>query len=54
MKEKKNNTPVNKTTKDYSSDVERVKQHKTAPPTQPVKPEQNQSREEEDAQKGHS
>ena len=45
---------MNRTTKDDSSDVARVKQNKSTPPPQPAKPEQNQSREEEDAQKGHS
>ncbi|WP_299822691.1 hypothetical protein [uncultured Pontibacter sp.] len=54
MKVNKENTPVNKTTKDDSSDVQRLKQNKATPPPQPTKPEVNQAREEEDAQKGHS
>lgn len=54
MKPNKTNTPVNRTTKDDSSDVERVKQHKASAPPQPAKPDKNHSREEEDAQKGHS
>lgn len=51
---KHNKPPLKETTKDDSSDVERMQQDKAAPPPQPANPDKNQSREAEEAQKGHS
>ncbi|MHA6246559.1 hypothetical protein ACXYMU_01375 [Pontibacter sp. CAU 1760] len=56
MEEKK--TPLQEHTKDDSSDVEKVKQGNQAPPPQPhEKPqatEKPHTKEEEEAEKGHS
>ncbi|GAA4433754.1 hypothetical protein GCM10023188_23720 [Pontibacter saemangeumensis] len=57
MEENKPKSPMQETTKDDSSDVERVKQDKKGPPPQPRTSQGgagNPAREEEEAEKGHS
>ncbi|WP_162051602.1 hypothetical protein [Pontibacter pamirensis] len=58
MKENKHKTPMQETTKDDSSDVERVKQGKPTPPPQTETEQEiarsNKGKEEEEAEKGHS
>jgi hypothetical protein len=53
MEENKPKSPIQETTKDDSSDVEKVKQKEPTPPPQP-KTGQDKSNEEEEAEKGHS
>ncbi|MFD2512894.1 hypothetical protein ACFSRY_03385 [Pontibacter locisalis] len=55
MNNKGTNKPLKETTKDDSSDVEKVKKHKSSPPPQPdTKNDSREAQEDEDAQKGHS
>lgn len=57
MEESKPKTPMKETTKDDSSDVERVKQDKKGPPPQPQTgsgDSGSEAREEEEAEKGHA
>lgn len=58
MKENKQNAPMQETTKDDSSDVEKVRQDKQTPPPQPGTGQDaaksSSRKEEEEAQKGHS
>ncbi|WP_181885078.1 hypothetical protein [Pontibacter diazotrophicus] len=58
MEENKQKAPMQETTKDDSSDVERVKQDKPTPPpqteTEREMAKNNKGREEEEAEKGHS
>ena len=57
MEENKPKTPMQETTKDDSSDVERVKQDKQGPPPQPRTGKNSsgsRTKEEEEAEKGHS
>ncbi|WP_461488506.1 hypothetical protein [Pontibacter sp. HJ8] len=58
MEKNQKNTPPQKTTKEMSSDVEKVKaQHPQAPPKGPAEENQensSRSREDEEAEKGHS
>jgi hypothetical protein len=53
MEENKPKSPMRETTKDDSSDVEKVKQNEPAPPPRP-KTGQDKTKEEEEAEKGHS
>ena len=57
MEENKQKTPMQDTTKDDSSDVEKVRQGSQSPPPQPQKDQQNtgnRSIQEEEAEKGHA
>lgn len=57
MEENKQKTPMQETTKDDSSDVERVGQDSQSPPPQPQKDQQNVGNsniQEEEAEKGHA
>ena len=57
MKENKPKDPMQETTKDDSSDVERVKQDKKGPPPQPRAGQRtpgSADQEAEEAEKGHS
>jgi len=54
MKHNKHKHPIQETTKDDSSDVERVKKDKPSPPPQPRTGRQSAGSEEEEAEKGHS
>jgi len=57
MKENKPKDPMQETTKDDSSDVERVKQDKKGPPPQPRTGQRtpgSAAQEAEEAEKGHS
>ncbi|WP_018476804.1 hypothetical protein [Pontibacter roseus] len=58
MEKNQDKNPPQKTTKEMSSDVEKVKnQHQSAPPKGPAEQQQkdsNRSREDEEAEKGHS
>ena len=57
MKENKPKDPMQETTKDDSSDVERVKQDKKGPPPQPRTGQRtpgSADQEAEEAEKGHS
>ena len=56
MEEKKKSIPMQETTKDDSSDVERVKHARQGPPPEPESGQTSggEAREEEEAEKGHS
>lgn len=57
MEENKQKTPMQETTKDDSSDVEKVRQGSQAPPPQPQTEQQNAGSsniQEEEAEKGHA
>lgn len=58
MEENKQKAPMQETTKDDSSDVERVRQDRPAPPPQTDTEQRisknNEGSEQEEAEKGHS
>ena len=58
MEENKHKAPMQETTKDDSSDVEKVKQDKQGPPPQPDteqhKTRTSKGKEDEEAEKGHA